>query len=542
VPESLDVPNHPLPNPLPEYRERRLSRRTLVALFAILFLAAGVRIYDLARHPLWLDEYFSLLHSAGRGHNRLKHGASGVQTPPPDLLGLHSRAPYPEIWRGMVAAPDVHPPLFQICLRIWRDALGPIFGEGDAFIRSLAVIFGVASVAMMFDVVRLLHGVRPALWAALIMALATPQLHWAQDARPYTLLFTLLLGAIDAVVRLERFGPGKRRVIALALCTFAAGLTHYYGLPALAALGVYAAIRLRGAARVQAGTALLGGVALFAIVWGPSLLVELRTAPSEASFLPDTTTPGHLARTLLRVALLPQRSLNEPSSQVIAVACLGAVLYVLPLLMSRRRPDLLIWWFWMAGALAAPLGLDLMHGWRQLEFLRYASVVILAFYPLIATALDGVRRPWLRHVLPAAAVMSCIISLPRAYAETETPKPEFPYLAQSLKAEAHPGDDVILFYHPYDGGYPLLWYMGLSWYARDAMPHTAVFVMGPPDERACEVIRRARTVWSVALATDPPLGDALAGRVRSRQTIGFNLPLVEKWDWPTTTSAPTTAP
>jgi ActR/RegA family two-component response regulator len=94
--------------------------------------------------------------------------------------------------------------------------------------------------------------------------------------------------------------------------------------------------------------------------------------------------------------------------------------------MSRRRPDLLIWWFWMAGALAAPLGLDLMHGWRQLEFLRYASVVILAFYPLIATALDGVRRPWLRHVLPAAAVMSCIISLPRAYAETETPKPEFP--------------------------------------------------------------------------------------------------------------------
>jgi hypothetical protein len=77
---------------------------------------------------------------------------------------------------------------------------------------------------------------------------------------------------------------------------------------------------------------------------------------------------------------------------------------------------------------------------------------------------------------------------------------------------------------------------------RDAMPHTAVFVMGPPDERACEVIRRARTVWSVALATDPPLGDALAGRVRSRQTIGFNLPLVEKWDWPTTTSAPTTAP
>jgi hypothetical protein len=283
---------------------------------------------------------------------------------------------------------------------------------------------------------------------------------------------------------------------------------------------------------------------LFAIVWGPSLLAQLRTAPSEASFLPDTAVPGHLGRTLLRVALLPQRSLNEPASQVVAVACLGAALYVLPLLMRRSRPDLLIWWFWMAGALAAPLGLDLLRGWRQLEFLRYASVVMLAFYPLVATALDGARRPWLRHVLPAAAVLSCLISLPRAYAETETPKPEFPHLSKALRAEAHPDDDVILFYHPYDGGYPLLWYMGLSWYARDAMPRTAVFIMGPPDERAREVIRRARTVWTVALPADPAPADALAGRVRTEQTLGFNLPAVEKWDRPTatTTSAPTTAP
>jgi hypothetical protein len=197
----------------------------------------------------------------------------------------------------------------------------------------------------------------------------------------------------------------------------------------------------------------------------------------------------------------------------------------------------------LAGALAPSMFMDLRHHWKQLDHLRYASMVMLAIYPLIATVLDGARRPSMRHVLPALAVLSCVISLPQTYAETETPKPDYPYLAQTLKDLAKP-DDVIVFHQSSDGYYQLMWYLALSWYARDTMPPTAVFMMGEPDARSAEVIRGAPVVWTVTAPGVAIRGDTLADRVRNRQTSGFNLPSVERWvrtPAATTTSTPTTA-
>jgi hypothetical protein len=281
---------------------------------------------------------------------------------------------------------------------------------------------------------------------------------------------------------------------------------------------------------------MLAGVVLFAAIWGPSLRVQLHGAMTQVEFLRDES-PGHFARTFRRVALLPQLSLNEPPGRTATLALCGAVLYILPLLLYRRRPDLLIWAFLLAGALALPLYQDLRHQWKQLDHLRYASMVMLGVYPLIAAVRDRARRPWMRHVLPGAAVLSCLLSLPRAYAETETPKPDYPHLARTLTRFAKP-DDIIVFYHRTDPGYPLLWYMALSWYARDAMPGTGVFLMGPPDERALQVLRRApAAVWVVADVGESLPGDPLADRARGARTSGFNLPMLQQFVWPTPATA-----
>jgi len=548
VPGALDVPNHLHSEPLAENRERGKGKRNLAILIAILLVAAAVRFYDIDRHPLWLDEFFALQHSAGQGAGRLGLADSGVRAPPPDLLGRRERLSYPHVWRGMADA-DVHPPLYQLFLRAWRDMLNPIFGDGDVTIRALTALLSVAAVAAFYDVVRLMHGVTAARWAALIMALATPQIHWAQDARPYALLSLLALGAIDAVVRFERLGPGKWRAVALGLCTLGVGLTHYYGLPALLALGCYAAIRLRGPARVQAGVAMLAGVTMFAVLWGPSLLHQLRGAEDQSGYLLDES-PGHLGRTLLRVALLPARSLNEPSPRIAAIACLGAVAYALPVLLLRRRPDLLPWAFWMAGALAPAVVLDLFKRWEQLDYLRYTSLAMPAFYAIVSTVLDfdpAQRTAWLRHVLPATAALSCAVSLPRAYAETETPKPDYPYLARTLVQHANADEDVIVFYYPpHDRGSPLLWYMALSWYAGDVMPRTAVFLTGPPGEPERTAIRAAKVLWTVSQGADAPPADVTAGREPGpAKASGFGMPAVQQWVWPsatTPTAPPTTTP
>ncbi|HEV2293017.1 MAG TPA: glycosyltransferase family 39 protein [Tepidisphaeraceae bacterium] len=541
-----DAREHSHPEPLGAQRER--GKWHLAALIAILLLATAVRFHDIARHPLWLDEFLALLHSAGQGeaffsgHHGVRTGGgegslatSGVRTPPPDLVGRLERAPYPQIWRGMLR--DVHPPLYQILLRVWRDAMNPLFGDGDALVRALGALLGVAGVAMLWDVVRLLHGPAPALWAALIMALAAPQIQWAQDARPYTLLILLALGAIDGVVRLERLGPGIRRAVALGACTLGAALTHYYALPALLAMGCYAAIRLRGRNRLQAGAALLGAVVLFLVMWGPTFVSQVRGGEAHSGYLVDSA-PGHLGRTLVRLAVLPARSLNEPAPRVVAVACLGAILFVLPLLLRRRRPDLALWGWWMAGAVAPALTIDLLKQWEQLELLRYTSLATPAFYAMIAAVGVGgtlaSRRTWLRHVLPAVAALSCIVSLPHAYEERQNPQPDYLWLAFNFTSHARSGD-VLVFHHAHDRGSLLLWYMAMSWYMpAEKMPETVVFLMDEPSAAEAEVLRKSTNVWTVSEpgGTLPPA--VSAGRVPGHSASGFNLPVLQQWVRPTT--------
>lgn len=510
----------------------RVGKLHLTALLAILLLATAVRFHDIARHPLWLDEFLALGHSAGQGKegffSDVPLAVSGVRTPPPDVTGRVGFAPYPRIWRGM--ARDVHPPLYQVLLRVWRDLLNPITGQNDATVRGLGALLGVVGVALLWDVVRLLHGPAPGLWAALIMALATPQIQWAQDARPYTLLVLLGLGAIDAVVRFERLGPGAGRAAALGLSTLGAALTHYYALPALFTLGCYAALRLRGRARAQAGAALLAGVVAFAMLWGPTLLTHVRGGAVHSGYLVDDT-PGHLSRTLVRLAVLPARSLNDPSPRIVAVACLGAILFMLPLLLRRRRPDLTLWGWWMAGAVAPALAIDLIKRWEQLDLLRYTSLVTPGFYAMIAAAGSGLlvrRRTWMRHILPAAAALSCVVSLPRAYDERQNPQPDYPWLAEHFATRVRPGD-VLVLHHAQERGSTVLWYMAMSWYIPpDAMPKTVVFLMDEPDAAAAAVLRNATNVWIVS-GSGGTLPGITAGRVPGYGVSGFNLPHLQQW-------------
>jgi uncharacterized membrane protein len=104
----------------------------------------------------------------------------------------------------------------------------------------------LAAVALMFIVVRELSGETAALWAALLMALAGPQVQYAQEARNYAMLLVEGLGAAAALVLIERRGPTRWRELALVVCLLAMTLTHYFALGTILSLAIYAAVRLRG--------------------------------------------------------------------------------------------------------------------------------------------------------------------------------------------------------------------------------------------------------------------------------------------------------
>ena len=154
------------------------------------------------------------------------------------------------------------------------------FGNSAAAVRSLSAIFSLAGLVVFYDVCRLLHGKSTALWATGLASFSVAQLEFAQEARSYPMLILLGLLACDVMVRIEQRGASGWRVLGLGIFVAAGELTHYFAAPGIAALAIYAILRLRGRDLVRTLIAFVAGGIFVAVVWGPRLLEQLHAMPS----------------------------------------------------------------------------------------------------------------------------------------------------------------------------------------------------------------------------------------------------------------------
>jgi hypothetical protein len=278
---------------------------------------------------------------------------------PPDLFDLRTATPLTKLWYS-----EQHghvPPMYLLVTRLW----GEPFGLGQRQRAVLSVVLSLGAIVLLFLAVRELSGVTPALWTALLMSLAGPQIQYAQEARNYTLLLLEGLGAAAALVRIEKRGSVLAAVVAaMVACALAMALTHYFSLGAIAALAVYAAVRLRGLPLKRVPRLLrrdrraVGGIGCAA----GAAAVRNRDDPRATAFLRDDS-PGHVARTGVRIAALPVRYVAEPMTTSKLFAAAGGVAFVLALLLPLRRREMLFWslWLWLTVLPVALLGPDAWH-------------------------------------------------------------------------------------------------------------------------------------------------------------------------------------
>jgi hypothetical protein len=154
-------------------RRRRREGRLLLALTLLVALLA--RAHELGLPSLWVDEAFS----------------AWVTTFDPA-----------EIWR-IVPRFDTHPPLYYALLDSWTA----LFGDGEASLRALSVLFAVATVPLVYLSGRALAPTpagAPRLGglAAALFALAPFQIAYAQEARSYAALVTAAAVAFLGALRL----------------------------------------------------------------------------------------------------------------------------------------------------------------------------------------------------------------------------------------------------------------------------------------------------------------------------------------------------
>jgi uncharacterized membrane protein len=128
--------------------------------------ALALRLIGIAASLLWYDEAYTVAIS---------------HLPIPQMLAAI---------RG-----DVHPPLWYIIEWIMIR----IGGTNPFIMRLPSALFGTASVAETYQLVKRFGGEKPAQWAGVIMAALPGQIYYSQEARMYSLLTLLVLMGARAI-------------------------------------------------------------------------------------------------------------------------------------------------------------------------------------------------------------------------------------------------------------------------------------------------------------------------------------------------------
>jgi hypothetical protein len=484
---------------------RPISRRLLVglALAGILLIGLGARFYLITQQSLFVDELWNLELASGRGSMHLRLPSETLLHDVPSPTSLTGAPSWLAIWSHMDLV--THPPLFSLLLRLWCD----LFGAGDLSGRAFSVILSTLAVLVVFDAVRIHNeSVVIALWAALIMSLAGAQIELAQEIRPYTLLLLLGMAALDAIMRIERYGPAGRRIVALGILSLLMLLTHYFSIAAIGALLLYCAWRLRGTARMRTvGAIVLAGI-LFAIMWGPFMLAQRASLGTGDDWL-AVSEPNHPLRTLQRLAILPMLMLFNPQRNASPLIYASAVVLLIPLWFVSRRPKMLIWVLWFWATVAAMTVLELVRSTRHLEFLRYTLLAAPALYVMLADLVPGTSRLFvlLRSIVPPVVAVCCALSLPATYYPW---KSDYRQVARFLDQRISAGEPVIFSTSGTSPDYGASFFMGVAHYAR-SYPWPIVIAERELPAATIDQLRAADAVWVVAPMNGRRAADLLAG-------------------------------
>lgn len=415
---------------------------------AILALAAGLRLYRIEAQSLWADEGNSAA-LAMRSLSRIAQDA----------------------------AADIHPPLYYWLLHLWAS----LFGTSETALRSLSVVFGVATVYLIYLIGCRLQGESTGLVAALVAAINPFLIYYAQEARMYAALgfwsalalYTLTLIVLREGSNQLRPSPGLAALLVVAL---AGGLYTHYTFPAIiAAINVLYLIWLWDSQRrghIWERMAWWWGLHLVALIlflpWLPIARRQLATWPQ-----PQGAETGQLLGAALVTLSLGPVGYAQPQWPWNILFAAGILFGLWPRMREARgrREHWLAWGIPFLG-MAAPIVLIATRGLFSEAYLKFLMAASPGFCLLLARGIMAVGeglskvRPirwrvtrqarYPRHVrIPAAqiawfglvAVVIGLVSgqaLQRYYFDPAYARDDYRGIARYIEAVESEGDRIIL--------------------------------------------------------------------------------------------------
>lgn len=398
-----------------------------MALPSALVAGALLRFHDPA-HP-WLshDEVFTLLRSAGYPAASLdaltaQHdpiSAASLQT----YLQLSPLHCWSDTFRALASHPE-HPPLYFLLARLVRERLN----DSVSALRHLSGVFSLIALPALHQLSRQVSA-RAGVAAVTVMtaAISPLQLLYAQEARPYSLLFLLTTLACCAYLRLRRRGdPASSR---LYFITLVSGLyTSLIFLVVLLSHGLHA--WLAGSPpghRRRWGMTTAGAAAVF-LPWLLVIAGGLGPLLQHTAWLRDPagSLPAPLIRSLHWSSSFLDLGDGAPVWLPLLLLPLLVVLAWIGITALRQQGEPGGWWLLVLLLLSNGLAValpDLLLGGRHTLVTRYLLPASVSVLLLVAAGLESLLRS--RRLRPAGLflltlVVMCEIASCRAILVSDT--------------------------------------------------------------------------------------------------------------------------
>jgi len=386
------------------------KNRILVLLFLLGIIGFSLRFYKLEAESFWYDEAWSV---------------------------TLAKASLFEVLQE-----KIYPLFYQILLHFWVA----IFGTGESAARFFSLIFGTASVFLIFFVTKSLFSSRIALGASLLSAISLIQIKYSQEARGYSLLTFLTLLSIFLFLRLLR-SPSLKNKVFYVLFNFFLLSTHIYGFFVLIFQTIYLFL-FRKEERIEGFLSLQIAVFVLFLPLVPALVkVALEVGKGFWIERPDFLSLVSTLRTF-------------SNGGTISLALFGS-LALLGLLLQRRGREcchpttfLMLWLFL---PILFPFLFSLFF--FPVYFIKYVIFTSPAYYILVAKGIDSFQRWWMKVFLFGLLLLLSAFSLRTYYQKTE--KEEWREVVSHLQGKVSPLDIILVYEgHRYDDmSLPLKYYL-----------------------------------------------------------------------------------
>lgn len=352
-------------------------RRPYLWLALILLIALSLRIPLMFHEGLWLDEFFTLELSSGRGLADWHLPRGQILVNPPDLTALSGAPPWWKIPSHL--SEDPHPPLFYILMRFWRDA----FGSSRAALRSLPLLFSLISILVIYYIGKTRHDSAIGLLAALMLALASPQMIYSVETRNYSMMVLTALLLTAALVEIERHGPDRVRIACFGAVVLTALFTNYFTFFVLLGLLFWSFWVFPPRSARRAALAALTALIIFALLWLPSVLRQAHTIQRVNSVPGSPAITSAPAQAVSHALLMPIRQIVPNIGADFTAAVLAILGYAIAWIFLRHRRDLLLYICWLIPTVVALFLFDLLFS-GQFALIRYTLAIGPAVFLFLA--------------------------------------------------------------------------------------------------------------------------------------------------------------